>query len=79
VGRERRIDQVIAGRRARRRLERLRIGMKPQRRSPIVQRTAAEQRGGRRPERSVSVYFLRPHLATERDQLGEVGDGSDVL
>ena len=70
---------VVSRGRARGRVERRRIRVQPQRRERLLERAPAEQRRGRRPERSVAFALLRPQLAAERDQLGEIGDGVDVM
>ena len=53
--------------------------MEPQRRPRLVERAPAEQRCGCRPQRAIALRLLCPHLATEGDELREVGDGRDVV
>ena len=72
---ERFVDRRVTNLRSGEPLERRRIARVAQPRPGVVETSAAEQRGSRRPGRAVAVEPVGPRLRAEREELGEVTDG----
>ena len=76
---ERPLDRLVAGGGAGDGVEQARVAAEAECGARLVEgpsRTEQRRRGG--PERAVAVGTLRPQLAAEGDQLGEVRDGVDL-